>query len=279
MKLGRLLVILCFKSFKREANNLSKDNLNDEQGMSRRKFIERSGYVVGGLVGGSLIGGFLVNQNKSSSNDTYDTSSESEKEVSSRQDALMYFTSQEDFEVIKKATERIFPGDENAPGAIDLHVPLYIDHQLAGNWGANVRDYMQGPHYDVTSTDYQTRLKRSEIFDLGIDAIKEYSQTAYDKKFLDLDEEEQDEILMKLQENEIELRGVSSGLFFELLRSATIEGVYCDPVYGGNNNMDGWRLKEFPGNQMSYRDQIESDEFFEIEPKSLSNLANVSPSQ
>jgi len=242
---------------------------NNEKHISRRKFIANSSYLVGGIIGGGILGGFIFNQQESS------TVSNNVIESSNRQEALMYFTSQEDFDIIKAATERILPKDENGPGAIDLHVPIYIDQQLAGAWGQNVRDYMNGPHYDILSTDYQTRLKRSQIFDLGINAIKKYCDKNYEEKFPELDEKEQDEVLKKFEANEIEIPGVSSGLFFELLRSATIEGVYCDPLYGGNYNMNGWKMKKFPGSQMSYLNDIESDEFQEIEPKSLSNLINL----
>jgi len=33
--------------------------------------------------------------------------------------------------------------------------------------------------------------------------------------------------------------------------------------------MDGWRMKEFPGSQMSYLEEIDSEEFIEYEPSSL----------
>ncbi len=33
--------------------------------------------------------------------------------------------------------------------------------------------------------------------------------------------------------------------------------------------MDGWRMKGFPGHQLAYIKDIESEDFVEIEPKSL----------
>ena len=35
--------------------------------------------------------------------------------------------------------------------------------------------------------------------------------------------------------------------------------------------MEGWKMKNFPGNQMSYSDEIE-EEFTKMEPKSLSSM-------
>jgi gluconate 2-dehydrogenase gamma chain len=57
--------------------------------------------------------------------------------------------------------------------------------------------------------------------------------------------------------------------FFGLLRSATIEGVYADPLYRGNRGMEGWKMKNFPGHQHQYIDRIDTGSFEEIDPQSL----------
>lgn len=49
----------------------------------------------------------------------------------------------------------------------------------------------------------------------------------------------------------------------------TLEGAYADPVYGGNKDMMGWKMKEYPGPRMAYLDEIDKDEFILKEPKSL----------
>ena len=37
--------------------------------------------------------------------------------------------------------------------------------------------------------------------------------------------------------------------FFETVRYHVLEGVFCEPQYGGNRDMIGWRLVNFPGQQ------------------------------
>ena len=37
--------------------------------------------------------------------------------------------------------------------------------------------------------------------------------------------------------------------FFSTLRTHTMEGMFADPVYGGNKDFAGWRLVGFPGAQ------------------------------
>src|SRR5690625_3860788 len=145
----------------------------------------------------------------------------------------MYFTRKKDFDVLSAATERIYPKDENGPGAIELGVPYFIDHQLAGDYGKNEREYRLGPFFTGTAYQgYQSPLSRHEIFLAGIRGIEKESQADYDTPFVDLDGDQQDEILQKFQDDKVKLKHFSSAYFFEQLRSATISGTYADPLYG-----------------------------------------------
>jgi gluconate 2-dehydrogenase gamma chain len=241
---------------------------------SRREFLKKSGYVTGGVIGGGVLGGLIGNQFWDTGTDTQVAPAETQQ----FDQALQYFKNNADFEILSHATERIFPTDENGPGAIELGVPYYIDHQLAGRWGINAREYRQGPFYKGEPTQgYQSQLKHHEIFDLGIEALNDYSQSTFNENFTNLDAEQQNEVLVAFDEDEVEMSIISSSLFFELLRTLTIEGVYADPLYGGNKGMEGWKMKEYPGVQMSYTEQIESEEFIEIEPVSLHERFNSSP--
>ena len=40
-----------------------------------------------------------------------------------------------------------------------------------------------------------------------------------------------------------------------VIREHTVEGYFCDPVYGGNRGAVGWRLVGFPGAQWGYTAQ------------------------
>lgn len=246
--------------------------MSDEQNekkpdLSRRKFIKNTGYVAGGAIGGgllaSLLGINLVGEDQK-------TAPETDEGADAYNRALMYFRNRKDFEILSAATERIYPEDENGPGAIALGAPYFIDHQLAGAYGNNEREYTLGPFFEGTDYQgYQSPLRRHEIFAAGIQALERESQENYDTSFDDLEGEQQDEILKKFEDDDIKMKHVSSAYFFDQLRTATLSGVYADPLYGGNANMDGWRMKEFPGSQMSYFEEIESEEFIEYEPSSL----------
>src|SRR5699024_3645858 len=100
---------------------------------------------------------------------------------------------------------RIFPEDDNGPGAIELGVPYFIDKQLAGSWGTNAKAYMHDPfrqnqqvkdyqHKDTRqdksetntstkaptpTTRYQKRLKRCDKFIHGLRRMEEVSHEQY----------------------------------------------------------------------------------------------------
>ena len=236
--------------------------------LSRRKFIKHSGYVAGGAIGGGLLASLIGTNILDSNQRTAPNSTTNEADSFNR--ALMYFRRRKDFDILSAAAERIYPEDENGPGAIALGAPYFIDHQLAGGFGNNEREYTMGPFNAGTDYQgYQSPLKRHEVFMAGIRAMEKESQENYGTSFVELEGEQQDEVLQKFQDDQVRLKHVSSAYFFDQLRTATLAGVYADPLYGGNANMDGWRMKEFPGSQMSYLEEIDSEEFIEYEPSSL----------
>lgn len=248
---------------------MDKSNEKSVEDESRRSFLKNSSYAVGGLVGGGILGSVFGTKILDKPTEHHAPNDAGYNE------ALMYFTKIEDFNILKEATERIFPKDDQGPGAIELLAPFYIDHQLAGVWGQNSKEYMQGPFFPGEPTQgYQTHLKRHQIFDIGLEALENYSQDTFKEAFVKIEDDQRDVILTAFQNDEVKLPGVSSSFFFGLLRSATLEGIYADPLYGGNKDMGGWKLKEYPGDQMSYLDQVDAKEFIKIDPSSLKDHHN-----
>lgn len=267
---------------------------NGTQDTSRRNFLKNGGLVAGGVLGGSLFGGLLTNQFKK--DPKKEVSSQATKEVSF--EARTFFSRNEDFAVLSAATERIYPENDNGMGAIELGVPYFIDRQCASSWGRNGNDYMQGPFPTISKTDvyeegklqnndvitsstviklptgtanYQTKMTRGVFFLEGLGAIEKTSQEKFSDGFVNLEPAQQDEILQMFENGEVKFSGVDSADFFSLLRKTTIEGVYADPVYGGNRNMEAWKMKQYPGPIMSFLDKIEEEEFIVIDPRSLRN--------
>ena len=74
-----------------------------------------------------------------------------------------------------------------------------------------------------------------------------YAQTSKGAPFAKLPAADQDAVLTDMEQNRA--AGISGGSsqFFNLLRTHTIQGTFCDPFYGGNENFIGWDLIGYPG--------------------------------
>ena len=240
---------------------------------TRRRFIKNTGLVIGGVAGGSLFGGFISGKFNT---DNEIASKNKEIQDSHPMEARMFFSRFEDFAVLEQATERIYPEDDNGPGAIKLGVPYFIDKQLASSWGMNGKNYRKGPFPNSNAESDQSRLTRGDIFLSGIRKMNELSKKKFKVVFHEANEEQQIEILEEFDNDNVDMKGVSSASFFQLLRTSVLEGAYSDPLYGGNRNMAGWKMKEFPGPVISYADIIEKDEFVKMEPISLTDYQKKS---
>jgi len=109
---------------------------------------------------------------------------------------------------------RIIPTDDNGPGAAEAHAATYIERSLGG-WLASSR----------------------ETYTAGLSAIDEAARANGGRRFVELAAAQQDRVLASMEETP----------FFGLVRTHTIQGTFCDPAYGGNQNFVGWDLVGYPG--------------------------------
>jgi gluconate 2-dehydrogenase gamma chain len=126
---------------------------------------------------------------------------------------------------IQAFTERLMPGAPGKPGATDAGVLNYIDLALAGAY-ADLRDFYRR----------------------GIAQLDGYCRTTYNEPFAKLTAARQDEVITALEQGKATgFTWPSAQAFFNTVRTHTIEGMFADPVYGGNKDFAGWRLVGFPG--------------------------------
>jgi gluconate 2-dehydrogenase gamma chain len=162
--------------------------------------------------------------------------------------------------IVAAAASRIFPSDESGPGAREAGVAIYIDRQLAGPWGRDRYRYTQGPFEEGADDHfgYQGKATPREIYRTNLAELKGFAGWPPKK---------QDERLQQIE----------SSLFFALLRQNTIEGMFSDPIHGGNVDMIGWQLIGFPGPRMSNFDDIDKHfgEAFRPRPASLNQMTGT----
>ncbi|AGB38628.1 gluconate 2-dehydrogenase subunit 3 family protein [Natronococcus occultus] len=304
--------------------------------------------------GGGFVGLSIVARRAAASSEF---SLEDVEEAEIEEQGLQFF-SLEQGQIVQDMANRIYPSDDNGPGAPEAGVVYFIDRQMNQDWGQGERWYMEGPFPGVEQLDldtgveeatpiggpvggegvgepaehdgadegdghdaddgedeieddeaaeeveeqegdpgepeeddvevewageepaegqgWQQPLTPAEAYTYSIDFVEAYCEAEYDESFVDLDGDEQDEVIEALQNDEVgTFRGLEPSDFFGLLRANTLEGMFADPMYGGNQEMIGWRLKNFPGTPGSlgsYRANIQDEEYFEIdEPRSMAD--------
>lgn len=163
------------------------------------------------------------------------------------------FFSQAEARIVAAAASRIFPSDEMGPGAREAGVAVYIDRQLAGPWGRDRYRYRHGPFEEKAPAEfgYQGKATPRQIYRQGLQGLRSFDR---------LKDGEQDE----------KLKQIEATLFFSLLRQNTIEGMFCDPMHGGNIDMVGWQLIGFPGPRMSNYDDVDQHYGQAFRPKPVS---------
>jgi gluconate 2-dehydrogenase gamma chain len=177
---------------------------------------------------------------------------------------LRFFTEDEALAVAAAAAQ-IFPADESGPGANEAGVVIYIDRQLASAYGRDHYRYTRPPFADgVREQGYQGKETPREIYRSGLKTLGRVH-------------------LSSAAEQTARLKEIEKTVFFSLLRTHTIEGMFCDPMHGGNVDMIGWQLVGFPGPRMGYIDEVEGHygRAFRPKPASLAQVLGrpVKPSE
>jgi len=123
---------------------------------------------------------------------------------------------------------RLIPSDENGPGAAEARAAHYIDRALTGPLRAS-----------------------RDAYAAGLAAIDVYAQASKGAAFAKLSPHDQDAVLTDMEKNVATDFMPDAATFFNLVRTHTIQGTFCDPYYGGNANFVGWDLIGYPGLRMT----------------------------
>jgi len=137
------------------------------------------------------------------------------------------FLNDDDAAIVAAFTERLMPGAPGKPGAREAGVLNYIDLALAGAY-----------------EDLQDFYRR------GLASLDAYCRKTHNAPFPRLDAARQDKVITALEEGKATgFTWPTAQAFFNTVRTHTMEGMFADPIYGGNKDFAGWRLVSFPGAQ------------------------------
>jgi gluconate 2-dehydrogenase gamma chain len=170
--------------------------------------------------------------------------------ASVRREALETLTAAEG-DMLEAIVARLIPTDENGPGATEARAAHYIDRALGGPLRAS------RPAYAA-----------------GLAALDDYAQSAKGASFGKLSAADQDAVLGDLEKNVATGFVPNAATFFNLVRTHTIQGTFCDPYYGGNADFVGWDLIGYPGIRVAVG---EDDQRMSSKPKPVRQSAYDDP--
>ena len=168
------------------------------------------------------------------------------------------FLSDFDARTVEAIAERIIPDTGDGAGATAAGVVYYIDRAISG-----------------VSANLQ------HVYRVGLKALDVCCQDLHSRHFVDLDGDQQDSIVREFigpeatraeaapqmfgdeldaerpigRQAKTDADDAVLDRFFAVIREHTIEGFFCDPVYGGNRGTVGWKLVGFPGAYWGYTAQ------------------------
>jgi len=160
---------------------------------------------------------------------------------------------------VEALVDHMVPADDLTPKGTDIGINIYIDRALAGGWGKGERLYMQGPwKLGSPSQGYQLPLTPAQLYRAGIAATNAFCRKTYGKTFERLSEQQRQEVLLGLASGKLEFdNGLPVRVFWGTVYQTVMEGMFSDPIYGGNRNKAGWKLIGFPGAIAVHRDNVE----------------------
>jgi gluconate 2-dehydrogenase gamma chain len=270
-------------------------------GVTRRLFLMRSTAAMASA-GAATVGTMTVLEGHSAAAEdaTPTTAHDHAAPETQGPDRAIAFFNIHEAATVDAIASRILPGTAADPGAHEAGVVFYIDRVLGGtNLGYALKTYTQGPFpvvqeepvsveaassrdiYDYVSLPvdqvarygYQSVLTPQEIYRRGLGFVDAYAKSTFGKNFIDLNAEQQDRILTDMDGGTATgFDGPSGKAFFTQLRNDTIEGMFSDPMYGGNRDLAGWKLIGYPGAQRFYTPADIKNPQFTREPQSLAQM-------
>ena len=188
------------------------------------------------------------------------------------------FLNLEEAAFVEALVDHMVPADDLTPKGTDIGINIYIDRALAGAWGKGDRLYMQGPWKRgvaepglPAAAHAGAALSRRHRGDQ-----RPLPQEPTARPFDRLDEKQREEVLVGLSAGKLTFdNGLPARVFWTTVYQTVMEGMFSDPIYGGNRNKAGWRLIGFPGAIAVHRENVEKyrDKKFPADPVSIADMS------
>ena len=144
---------------------------------------------------------------------------------------------------LRAVIDRLIPADELGGGAVAAHVDDYIQRELGG--------YFK---------------KLLPLYRINLALLDAAAHNSAADSFARLDASRQDELLMAAETGKL---GSEWADFFPVVLEHCREGMFGDPMYGGNAAYAGWILIQYPGVKLIFTAQEQATDA-ELAPAHMS---------
>jgi len=178
---------------------------------------------------------------------------------------------------VEALVDTMIPADELTPKGTEVGINIFIDRALAGSWGKGDRLYMQGPwKLGHPNQGYQLALTPAQLWRAGIENTNAHCMTTLGKSFDKLSEAQRNQVLTDLDAGRVTFdSGLPARAFWTMVYQNVMEGMFSDPIYGGNQDKAGWKMVGFPGVIQNNRNHVVAsrNKRFEADPVSISDMS------
>jgi gluconate 2-dehydrogenase gamma chain len=179
---------------------------------------------------------------------------------------------------VEAMVDHMCPRDELTGSGTEIGLAVFVDRALAGSWGKGDRFYAEGPWKSGTPNQgYQLPMNPAELYRAGIAASDAYCLKTYAKTFARCTAAQKEAFLKDLAGGKIALDGGLPGrAFFDLAYETVVEGMFADPIYGGNKDKACWKMIGFPGVVATHAQDIRSysdGKRFVADPLSIADMS------
>jgi len=157
--------------------------------------------------------------------------------------------SQDEAAFVETMVNIMCPTDAYSPSGVDCGLPIYIDRQLAGDFGRGWKSYSRGPwQQGKPQQGYQLPLTPEQYFKAGVAAANAACIGRYGKPFDQVTAADASAFLDDLGAGKVSDAQLPMGQWFnELVYPLFAQACFADPIYGGNINKVFWKMVGYPG--------------------------------
>ena len=157
--------------------------------------------------------------------------------------------SQDEAAFVETLVNLMCPADEFTPSGVDCGLPIFIDRQLAGDFGRGAKRYSRGPWIQgKPQQGYQLPLTPEQYFKAGVAAANAACIARHGKPFDQVTAAQASAFLDDLGASKIADATPPLGPWFnELVYPLFAQACFADPIYGGNVGKVFWKMVGYPG--------------------------------